>query len=95
MYCSFFTGTVYGYPTVGMMSLGPAVQYQTQITVKMLKSRPTKNFSHRSSSKLGIERHVIITFSTNFWAIPKLELKKKKLLGIEWMTSCTRAVDGL
>ncbi len=25
MYCSFFTGTVYGYPTVGMMSLGPAV----------------------------------------------------------------------
>jgi len=37
-----------------------AVQYQTQITSKMLKSRPTKNFSHRCRSKLGIERLLLI-----------------------------------
>ena len=42
------------------------LQYQTQITVKMLKSRPNKNFSHRCPLKLGVERHVKITLSTNF-----------------------------
>ena len=45
------------------------VQYQTQITSEMLKSRPTKNFSHRCRSKLGIERLLLISDLKTFWAI--------------------------